>query len=90
MRQYSSSSPTLASEACRTSRTGRSANSCGTSCGTLPILRPRERTTFPPFSSRAPVRHFSSVDLPAPFSPTSAVRAPSRRNDTRRKTGLEP
>ena len=40
MRHYSSSSPTLASEAYKTSRTGRSANPCGTSCGTLPMPEP--------------------------------------------------
>ncbi len=38
----------------------------------------------------APPRHFSRVDLPAPFSPTSAVRASSSRNDTFSKTRLEP
>ena len=90
MRQSSSPSPTLTRASCRTSRTGRSARPDGTSCGTLPSLSPRERITWPPFSSSSPVRHFSKVDLPAPFSPTSAVRAPSSRNDTPPKTRAEP
>ena len=86
MRHQSSPWPTLASDSCRTSRTGRSARPAGTSCGTLPTRSPRERITLPPLSSSSPVRHFSRVDLPAPFSPTSAVRASSSRNDTPRKT----
>ena len=45
---------------------------------------------LPPFSSSSPVRHFSRVDLPVPFSPTSAVRAPSSRNDTSANTRAEP
>ncbi len=53
----------------------------GMSCGTWPTRSPRERITWPPLSSSAPVRHLSRVDLPAPFSPTSAVRASSNRNE---------
>ncbi len=78
--------PTFSSEPCRTSRThGRSARPGGTTCGTLPTRRPRERMTLPPFSSSSPVRHFSKVDLPVPFSPTSAV-ARRRAGTTRRRT----
>ena len=51
---------------------------------------PRERITLPPFSSSSPVRHFSRVDLPVPFSPTSAVRASSSRKVTPPKTRSEP
>ena len=68
--------------ACSTSRTVRSARPSGTSCGTS---RRAGRASGPPgrrSSSSSPVRHFSSVDLPAPFSPTSAVRASSSRNET--------
>ncbi len=62
----------------------------GTSWGTLPTRRPRERTTWPAFRSSSPVRHFSNVDLPAPFSPTSAVRASSSRNETPSNTRVAP
>ena len=90
MRHQSSSWPTRTSASCSTSRTVLSARPAGTSCGTLPTRSPRERITWPALSSSAPVRHFSKVDLPAPFSPTSAVRASSSRNDTPSKTRLEP
>ena len=90
MRHQSSPSPTLASERCRTSRTASSARPAGTSCGTLPVRSPRERITLPPFSSSSPLRHFSRVDLPVPFSPTSAVRAPSSRKVTPPNTRAEP
>ena len=90
MRHQSSPSPTLASERCRTSRTASPARPAGTSCGTLPVLSPRERITLPPFSSSSPLRHFSRVDLPVPFSPTRAVRAPSSRKVMPRNTAAEP
>ncbi|MEI9888912.1 MAG: hypothetical protein WDN08_20905 [Rhizomicrobium sp.] len=62
----------------------------GISCGTKPTRVPRLRTIWPLDNSSSPDRHLSSVDLPAPFSPTSAVRASSSWNDTFSKIVVTP
>src|SRR5580765_4001824 len=48
------------------------------SSGAYVVMRWPSNSTVPPSGSSAPVRMRTSVDLPAPFSPTSAWISPAR------------